>query len=213
MSVYEQILIEQQYWGSVSYYALLLRYPQIIFDQHEHFRKGSYRNRCNIMGPNGLLSLSIPLVKGKFQHTPMGKVKISHAENWRKDHWMSLVSSYRRSAYFEYYEEEIAPIYNDSFDSLKDLNLATFETVCRLLQIKPQYVFSKSYLSVEAGIFDARSATHPNVQKQSLSFHLPEYPQVFMDRMPFMKDLSILDLLFNLGPRAKGYLEALDLEV
>jgi hypothetical protein len=166
------------------------------------------------MGPNGMLKLSVPLVKGKFQHTAFGKVRVSYTENWRKDHWMSLVSSYRRSAYFEFYEEDIAPIFKQEYEYLWQLNEATFKTAMSLLKKELPYTFSEQYFpEVLSQGADIRSIIHPNSEKHMHGLYFPDYPQVFMDRMNFLPDLSVLDLLFNLGPRATSYISALNLKV
>ncbi len=204
----QTILIEPHYWGSIAFFQALVKADSTILDVHANFKKGTYRNRCQIMGPNGMLSLSVPLVKGKDQHTIMDKVRISYTENWKKDHWQSLVSSYRRSAYFEYYEDTIAPVYEEKFEYLKDLNLATIEVVQKLLKQKIDISFSEKYIAGnEFSGTDLREAIHPNVTKTTYSVPSEPYQQVFMDRMDFLPNLSILDLLFNLGPRALDYIQ------
>lgn len=203
----QTVLIEPHYWGSIAFFQALTKAESTTLDIHANFKKGTYRNRCQIMGPNGMLSLSVPLVKGKDQHTILDKVRISYTENWKKDHWQSLVSSYRRSAYFEYYEDAIAPIYEEEFEYLKDLNLATIEVVQGLLKQKNKISLTEKYIS--PGDFegkDLREAIHPNPDKMKLIAPSEPYQQVFMDRMEFLPNLSILDLLFNMGPRALDYL-------
>jgi hypothetical protein len=159
------------------------------------------------MGPNGLLSLSVPLVKGNGQHSIFNQVRISYSENWRKDHWQSLVSSYRRSAYFEFYEEQIALIYINDYEFLKDFNVASLKIVSELLRIPFDIKFTENYISKDSFEGnDARDIIHPTARKMKYSYELPKYPQVFMDRMDFLSDLSILDILFNLGPRTVDYL-------
>jgi hypothetical protein len=203
----ETILIEPQYWGSISYFKELISANNIVLDIHSNFQKGTYRNRCKIMGPNGLLSLSVPLVKGNGQHSIFNQVRISYSENWRKDHWQSLVSSYRRSAYFEFYEEQIAPIYSNDYEFLKDFNVASLKIVSELLRIPFDIKFTENYISKDSFEGnDARDIIHPTARKMKYSYELPKYPQVFMDRMDFLSDLSILDILFNLGPRTVDYL-------
>jgi hypothetical protein len=201
------LLIEPQYWGSISYFKELVSANNIVLDIHSNFQKGTYRNRCKIMGPNGLLSLSVPLVKGNGQHSIFNQVRISYSENWRKDHWQSLVSSYRRSAYFEFYEEQIAPIYINDYEFLKDFNVASLKIVSELLRIPFDIKFTENYISKDSFEGnDARDIIHPTARKMKYSYELPKYPQVFMDRMDFLSDLSILDILFNLGPRTVDYL-------
>ncbi|MCO5230122.1 MAG: WbqC family protein [Chitinophagales bacterium] len=204
----QSILIEPHYWGSITYFQQLFSAESIVFDIHSHFKKGTYRNRCQIMGPNGKLSLSVPLIKGKDQHSVFKDVSISYAENWKKDHWQSLLSSYRRSSYFEYYEDEIAPLYQENFDKLSQLNMASIHLVMRLLKKDLKISFTENYIT--PGDFeglDLRNTIHPNINKMSVTPMTKPYVQVFMDRMDFLSDLSILDLLFNLGPRALEYLE------
>lgn len=209
MTEFSSLLIEPHYWGSISYFSSILKADEIDWDIHSNFQKGTYRNRCKIMGPNGLLSLSIPLQKGKNQHTVFKDVKISYAESWRKDHWQSLMTSYRRSAYFEYFEDELAPIYEREFTFLKDLNAATFEVVQKILNLNLKVKNTENYIpkGSYSGI-DARDWIHPNPNKMYASIAIQPYQQVFMDRMEFLPDLSILDVLFNVGPKAMEYVSA-----
>lgn len=203
----QSIIVEPHYWGSVAFFQALLKSESVTLDVHSNFKKGTFRNRCQIMGPNGLLNLSVPLVKGKDQHTIMEKVQISYTENWRKDHWQSLVSSYRRSAYFEFYEDDIAPVYQKEWTTLKELNQATTDIVLRLLKKKIDVHYTEKYISnSEWAGEDIRDAIHPNLQKMTLETNFPPYQQVFMDRMEFLPNLSVLDLLFNMGPRAIDYI-------
>ena len=100
------ILIESQYIGACSYWNILLKSSAITIDKEEHYTKRSYRNRAHILGANGLLRLSIPLERGKQQHSKMKDVRISYNERWQDLHWQSFTSAYRRSPFFEYYEDE-----------------------------------------------------------------------------------------------------------
>jgi hypothetical protein len=205
--IMQSILIESQYAPPVAYYKALLTATSVTIDRHEHFRKGTYRNRCHIMGANALLPLSIPLVKGKHQHSPMHKVRISYNESWQKDHWMSLTSSYRRSPYFEFYEEYFSDFYHHQYPTLLEFNQAILQTTLQVLKLKPEISLSDKYYSTEEwqGL-DLRSAIHPNPLKNTFSGNYTSYPQVFIDRMSFLPNLSIFDLLFHLGPRSVDYI-------
>ena len=199
-----KLLIEPQFAGSAAYFAALLSYDEIWWETGEHFRKGSYRNRCHILGANGLLRLSIPLQHGKNQHTAMKDVRISYDQNWQKIHWESLVSAYRRSAFFEYYEASFEPLFHEQTETLLAFNLKMTEKVFSHLKISKTIQIIHEY--IEPNLFDGvdlRNRIHP---KEKTTKVFPSYPQVFSDRFAFEPNLSILDVLFNLGPKTLDYL-------
>ncbi|MBC8045560.1 MAG: WbqC family protein, partial [Fimbriimonadaceae bacterium] len=129
------LLIEMQYLPAIASIMLIKQYDRIYIDVKEHYVKGTYRNRCHILGPNGLQRLSIPLLKGKHQHSSMDKVIISYAYNWQKDHWQSLCSAYRRSPYFEYYEDLFYPFYHQQFEKLIDFNYGLLKCIFKIFKI------------------------------------------------------------------------------
>lgn len=201
------ILIESQYIGSCTYWHCLLQATSIVIDQEEHYVRRSFRNRAHILGANGLLRLSIPLERGKHQHSKMKDVKISYQENWQALHWHSITSCYRRSPYFEYYEDYFKPFYTEKQELLLDYNLSFMQTIASLLKIKlPISKSDKYYTSADFIGIDARSYFLPT---KNITIDFPTYPQVFNDRFPFVKDLSLLDVLFNVGPNTSNYISSL----
>lgn len=201
------VLIESQYAGSCTYWSILLQSEKIIVDRHEHFVKRSYRNRAHILGANGLLRLSIPLVHGKHQHAAMKDVRISYKENWQKLHWQSLTSCYRRSPFFEFYEDGFRRFYENEFEFLTDYNFQLLQVINGVLKTEMDIAFSdKYYTAADFEGTDFRSFMLPS---KPAAHHFPEYPQVFSDRFAFQDDLSVLDVLFNLGSRSKEYLLSL----
>lgn len=200
------ILIESQYIGSCSYWKELLSAEKISFDKHEHFEKRSYRNRAHILGANGLLRLSIPLESGKHQHSAMKDVRISYNANWQKIHWQSLTSAYRRSPFFEFYEDQVRKMYDTQYELLFDYNNEFLKVICGLLKINLPVTATDKYIAaVDEDVKDYRSYFSPG-RKSGNNF--AEYPQVFNDRFDFIPDLCVLDLLFNVGTRSLDYLSA-----
>ena len=204
------ILIESQYIGSCSYWKLLLDAENIVIDRNEHYVKRSYRSRAHILGANGLLRLSIPLQSGKHQHSAMGDVRISYNENWQNLHWHSFTSCYRRSPFFEFYEDRFLKFYEERFEFLIEYNTALLKIIAAILNTEINITFTEKYLKKEDFVgTDYRNFILPS--KENVS-DFPSYPQVFSDRFDFVKDLSILDLLFNTGNRSKEYLEKIEIK-
>ena len=196
-------ILSSSYLGPIQYFSKLKNYSNCIIEHHEHFPKQTYRSRCDVYSPNGVLTLSIPLVKRNHRQITKD-IRISYEYDWQKLHWRSLESCYRRSPFFEYFEDDFLPFYTDKkFDFLIDLNEATQQTILKLLKLKSNYTFSTEYHKTYADASDFRDIISP---KESLSldaeFSVNPYMQVFEPRHGFLPNLSIVDLLFNEGSRA-----------
>lgn len=197
------VLLSSAYLGPIQYYSKLKQYKESIIEHHEHFPKQTYRSRCEVYSPNGILTLSIPLIKRNHRQT-IKDIKISYEYDWQKLHWRSLESCYRRSPFFEYFEDDFLPFYsNKKFDFLVDLNEELNQEILKLLKLKPNYSFSKEYLRSYPDADDFRDIISP---KESLSidtqFTPNTYMQVFEPRHGFLPNLSVIDLLFNEGSKA-----------
>lgn len=202
----DRVIMPSCYFGSIAYYAMLAQQP-VIVDLNENYRKQTYRTRCDVYGANGLLSLSVPVVRPHMQKTTVKDIKLRYDEQWRNVHWRSLTSAYRRSPYFEYYEDLIAPIFEEQFTFLHELNNAAHQFACEALQMQFDITFADEY--VEDGI-DYRGEFKPS--KNSINkINMPRYLQVFEDKAGFLPNLSVLDLIFNLGPASAQYLQSLSL--
>ncbi|GAA4310981.1 WbqC family protein [Mucilaginibacter gynuensis] len=192
------------YLPPVEYFTQFNTYkPHIFIEQEEHFPKQTYRNRANIYSPDGVLTLVVPVIKGSKNHTKIKDVRISYDFRWQRLHWMSLQTCYRRSAYFEYYEDDFVPFYEKKIDFLFDYNQQLFELLLKLLKIKTELNFTPTYEAGYEGVIDLRSAF--NAKKSYTEGHKP-YFQVFDERSGFIPNLSIVDLLFNQGPQALSYI-------
>lgn len=193
------------YLPPVSYFSAIQQFDyEILVEKYEHFPKQTYRNRARIYSPNGILDLIVPVIKGANVHTKMKDVRISYDFNWQRIHWMSLQTCYRSSAYFEYYEDELAPFYHKKFNYLFDYNLELLLWLLQQLKKKPVLSFTEEYTDIENGLVDYRTKIH--FKKEDLSQSFSQYYQVFEDRHGFLPNLSIADLLFNQGPQAKNYI-------
>ena len=194
------------YLAPIEYYFQLIKSEEAIIDTFENYVKQTYRNRCQILSPNGIQNLTIPLVKAR-QKKRTNKVKIAYDDNWRKIHWKSLESAYRSSPYFEYYEDDFYPFYHEEeYAYLVDFNAALQNKIIELLNLEIVVTQSESYVENVPQKNDFRTLISPK-SKSTLNF--TKYIQVFGDRNGFNPNLSILDLLFNEGPNAVSYMKEL----
>lgn len=210
MEQHASILLELHYLPSIQYFSKLLAYDKTHIEQHENYLKGSYRNRCHLVGANGLQRLSIPLKSGKNKQTPIREVQISYAENWKNHHWASIRSAYGRAPYFEHFADELAPYFQKKHTFLYDFNWELLLLLVELLQLDVDIQPTASYeKQVSNEIFDFRNGIFPKKhrQKEDTQFKPIAYPQVFEERHGFLSNLSILDLLFCTGPQASLILE------
>jgi hypothetical protein len=192
------------YLPPVEYFTKLNTYRQgILIEKEEHFPKQTYRNRTSIYTPDGILGLTVPVIKGSKNHTKVKDVKISNDFNWQRLHWLSLQTCYRSSAYFEYYESDFAPFYEKKFDYLFDYNEQLFRLILKSIKLKADYSYTETYEASYPGLADFRSSITP---KKENEFEQKPYFQVFDDKYGFLKNLSIVDLLFNQGPHSLNYL-------
>jgi len=200
-------LLSSAYLAPIQYYSKLIQYPTCIIEHFEHFTKQTYRSRCDIYSPNGLLTLSVPLVKREHRQT-VKDLKISYDYDWRTLHWRTLESSYRRSPFFEYFEDDLYPYYHDKkYDYLIDLNEALQQEMLVLLKRKPNYSFTSEYHKTYSDTDDYRTIISPKESLESdPDFSVKIYSQVFETRHGFIPNLSIVDLLFNQGSRALEFI-------
>lgn len=196
-------ILSTAYLAPIQYYSKLMHYPTCIIDNCEHYTKQTYRSRCDIYSPNGLKTLSVPLVKRNHRQA-VKDLKISYDIDWQKLHWRTLESSYRRSPFFEYFEDDLHPFYHDKkFDFLIDLNEALQQEMLSLLKQKSNYTFSTEYIEKYEDSDDYRNIISPKENLNSDTLFKPKiYAQVFETRHGYIPNLSIVDLLFNQGSRA-----------
>ncbi len=197
------LLVDLRYLPSISYFIQITQYQSVIIEQHEHYQKGGYRNRCEIAGANGVLRLSIPLQKGKNEGQSITEVQIADDGNWQRQHWQSIRSAYGRAPFFEYYSDFFEPLFQKKHTCLFDFNKDLFLLLIKFLKIKTPISFSETYLKKDAlpySITDGRNEPFS-------SAILKPYSQLFEDRHGFLPNLSVLDLLFCCGPEARRVIE------
>jgi hypothetical protein len=190
-----KLVLSTAYLPPISYFKQLLNADEVIIERHEHFVKQTYRNRCHIAAANGLLSLSIPLQKLGDKES-ISEKRISYAEDWQSLHWRSLVSAYKSSPYFEYFEADFKLFYEKEHELLFEYNLELLKLLLKLMRIEREIKFTGEYNSIYENTVDLRNAISPKIESAQ---NTRSYYQVFANKNGFIPNLSIVDLLFNEG--------------
>jgi hypothetical protein len=198
------------YLGGVEWFVHLAGGDAVI-DVGENWVKQTARNRCEILTANGVATLTVP-VHGYGQKIATKEVRIDNSRRWTHTHWVSLVSAYRNSPFFDHYEELFAPVYERQWDFLIDMNLELLGRVTDALGLRGAVRISREYVTATPGDVDMRGKKvlrrPADTSTQNPIFK--EYIQVFADRAPFTAGLSVVDLLFCEGPSARELLPPQD---
>lgn len=205
---HQTVLLSSCYLAPVTYYALLFNAEQVTIEVCDHYQKQSYRNRCHIAGANGILPLSIPVEKTTGNRSIMRDIRIADHGNWQHLHWNAILSAYRSTPFFQYYEDEYRPFYEKRFTFLHDFNEELRHLTGRLIGIETTVSYTSAYIAeTPNNMQDFRELIHP---KRCAPFQIPHYYQVFADKNGLMPDLSIIDLLFNMGNETRLILKKMD---
>ena len=203
------VLLSTTYFGPIQWYQKLYRAEEVFIEHCESFPKQTYRNRCIIATTNGPQPLTVPVERG--QGDQIRSLRISDHGNWRHLHWNALKSAYGESPFFDYYQDDIRPFFEQRWDYLFDFNEAIREKMCELLDIQPKVVPTELFLSpaeIKENTFgtDYREAIRPKHPEPDPDFTPKRYYQVYEQKHGFLPNLSVLDLLFNMGPESIFYL-------
>ena len=182
------LIVENQYFGCIEYYLSLYKYSNIKIEQCESWQKMSFRNRCVILGANGLINLTIPLENGRDQKCLLRDVKINNQDEWQKQHWRSIFSSYGKSPFFEFYSDWLEIFYQKKFIYLFDLNLEILFWLKQSLKISGNIELTDTFENSYPDNFsDCRNEWLPK-NFQSNTFHV-KYSQVFEGKWKFQNNL------------------------
>lgn len=180
--------------GNINFWKEILKQQEVVFSFSRKLDKKSYTNRTLIATANGIQTLSIPLEGGRGSRIPYCDILMSNQENWRAKHLMALQSAYSKSPFYEFYIDKITKVYASNHPTLQEFNFELFNTISKILKVE---IHTKVDESMSIPI-----SFEPNVYES-----LPSYPQVFRNKYKFQSDLSILDLIFNMGNKSLNYLQ------
>ena len=199
------ILLSSAYLAPVQYYTKLLHNNggTAYVEAFENYAKQTYRNRCIIADANGPLALTIPTEKTAEGKCLMRDIRISDHGNWRHQHWNALEAAYRHTPFFLYYEDDFRPFFEKKIAFLYDFNMQLTELVCSLIGLDVTLRPTDTYRQNPVGMADSRTLITPKASwEDDERFRPVEYYQVFKEKHGFIPNLSIADLLFNMGPES-----------
>lgn len=193
------------YLPNLPWFSNFLKYKSVFIEREEKFVKSTFRNRCEIAGANGKQILSIPIVGGRDHHQFYKEVRIDYSNHWNSKHWQSIRSAYGSAPFFEHYADRLQPLYEKQLEFLFEFNSELLHALFHLLKLKKGFDFTAIYEKHTTDIVDLR-ADKRNPSLQTMDSFCPRYYQVFEERNGFLPNLSIIDLIFNLGPQTMNYL-------
>ena len=187
------IVLPSAYLPPVSWFASVVRGEPVFIEQYENYQKQTIRNRCTIDSPNGALHLSVPIDRSTFcgGKCLMKDVRISTHTDWRRQHWYAIETTYFNSPFFEYLQDDFRPFYEREWTFLMDFNEALVYKCIELLDIQPEMSRTGEYAGVMPSLQSLQTELQPTLCKP--------YYQVFQHKHGFIPDLSIIDLIFNMG--------------
>lgn len=219
--IFETSLLSTAYFPPIEYFAAMANSRRVEIESGEMYQKQSYRTRCSIGAANGLLVLTLPVLRGVSQGLENTKshkiyiedIKIDYSKPWVLQHKRAIEAAYMSSPFFEYYKDDIFPVLDSNTESLFELNLKLIKIIAELIGIECQVEVMDEYLTETQleGFADFRDVIHPKKKNnilEELQLNKPYY-QVFTPKQGFVSNLSVLDLLFNEGPNSISYLQNL----
>lgn len=199
----KNLLIHPSYFPSISHYIALVQADKVTFEMEDNFQKQTNRNRMYIHSPNGIQLLNVPIKHSPEKHQKYKDVRIENDFAWQKNHFKSLEAAYRTSPFFEYFEDDIRPLFEKKHDFLMELNLEIFDLVNDSLGLSFAADKTVEYFHEATTFADLR----PLIDGKKDITIIEPYTQVFEEKNGFLNNLSILDLLFNEGRYAVEYLK------
>ena len=205
------LILSTAYLPPIDYWVAIVQHSELRIEAHENYQKQSYRNRCRIMGPNTIQDLNIPIAKTGSSKIAITQVQIFDDSLWQKIHWKSIETAYNSSPFFLYYADYFADLYTKKPSGLFDFNMEIIRSIFEILELDQKLETTNDFVKDYGDdATDLRSKIHPkqkSIFKKELAAQ--SYIQVFSERYGFVPNLSILDLIFNLGPEANSYLSSI----
>jgi len=209
-----EAVLASAYFAPIQWFHKLVHYDRVWIECFDNYQKQTYRNRCIIATTAGRQALTVPVENFETLKCAMKDVRISNHGSWRHQHWNALSSAYGESPFFEFYEDDIRPFFDEEWEFLFDYNMAITRKICELIDIEPNIKITDEYYTLSPlegessndEMDDFRDIIRPKHPGVDNAFTARRYYQVYEQKNGFQENLSILDLLFNMGPESAAWL-------
>jgi hypothetical protein len=191
------VLLSTAYFPPAEYFARIADSEAVLVEKEENYIKQSYRNRCYLLSASGLQSLTVPVYLGSIHKTPVKDIRIDYSKRWQQVHLGAMVSAYGSSPFFLYYYEAIEKIILRSHEFLLDLNMELLISVIKMVNLEAEITYTAEFLPDIGAENDFRYMISP---KKKSDYQTKPYTRVFNTEEGSYWRLSIVDLLFNMGP-------------
>jgi|WetSurMetagenome_2_1015567.scaffolds.fasta_scaffold836120_1 hypothetical protein len=198
-----KVLLSTAYLPPAEYFARIINAEEALIEKEENYLKQSYRNRCYILSASGIQLLTVPVYLGSIHKTPVKDIRIDYSKRWQQVHLGAMVSSYNSSPFFLYYYETIEKIILSHHEFLLDLNMELLVSILKMIRVDKKIIYTTDFKPVIKAENDFRYKISPKKKSQ---YEVKKYLQVFDNGNGFVPGLSMVDLLFNMGPDAINYL-------
>lgn len=202
-----RVLLSTAYFPPAEYFSLIARSEDIVIEKHENYLKQTYRNRCMILGPNGPLQLTVPVLRGSFHKTPLKDLRIDNSRRWRELHLRGITSAYAAAPFYEYYYDIIERVITGKYEFLIDLNDNALRIMCDATALEVRISFTDEYIGEGTVEHDYRYSITPKRALFVPGYKTIPYTQVFSERYGFTGRMSIIDILLNNGPGTRALLQ------
>ncbi len=203
------LLLSTTLFPPIPWMAALIQFPDCQLEIHETWHKQTFRNRFTILSANGPLDLNVPVVKTNGNHTKTLNVLVSSHNQPLRKMKAAIDSAYQSSPYYEYFSDQLEHFFSQTYRSLIDMNMHSLDCISTMIRHPFHLKTSFSFISpddLSETFIDLRYKLSPK-NKHFYSFKAPHYYQVFHTKFPFVSNLSVLDLVMNMGPESILYLQ------